>query len=84
MFVVYSKENCMYCTRAKLLLDTKGYDYEEIHAPSNIDALKERINIATNGTVIPKTVPQIFVDDHYIGGYTELVEYFEKNKGLET
>ena len=28
-----------------------------------------------------KTVPQIWDDEHYVGGYTDLVQYVSKQKG---
>lgn len=71
--VVWSKENCPYCTNAKALLKQKGIDFEE----RNIDQgfTRERF-FEANPTA--KTFPQCWFGDKLIGGYTDLVAYFDK------
>lgn len=75
---VYSKENCSYCTRAKMLLLSKDIDYEEhvvdTTSQSDIDKVKKELGIDNF-----KTVPQISIDGKYIGGYDDLKKYFDKN-----
>ena len=51
---------------AKRLLDRKGEEYEEIHLEDNPDAKNK---LKQNGL---RTVPQIWLDEEYIGGYVEL------------
>lgn len=70
MYTVYSSTNCNYCSKAKQLLIDHGFIFEEINAKEVKDALVEKVTGA--GYPAPKTVPQIFKDDQYIGGYTEL------------
>lgn len=78
MFTVYSKPNCQYCVRAKMLLEKKGLEYhviditegsveEQISAREN---LIERVAQITGDT--PRTMPQIFNDDEYVGGFDQL------------
>jgi glutaredoxin len=65
---VYGSLGCGYCRRAKSLLKAKGIEYREF-------IVGEDISGADLSTKIGKpalTVPQIFLDDEYIGGYTEL------------
>ena len=65
--VIYSKNYCPFCVRAKSLLDGKGVSYEEIMVdqdPQMFEDLKKKSGMMT--------VPQIFIDDKLIGGYTEL------------
>lgn len=73
--IVWSKENCSFCVRAKSLLETKGIQYEErkLGSPWTKEQLLEAVPTA-------KTVPQIFLDGEYIGGYTELVNKLQPNK----
>lgn len=71
---VYSRDNCAYCVKAKNLLVNKELEYQEIDAGSNRDALIERVTQATG--MPPRTVPQIFIDDQYVGGYDDLVTWF--------
>jgi glutaredoxin 3 len=64
---VYTKKVCPYCTRAKALLDRKGVAYEEIDAEGD-DALRRWLVGATG----QMTVPQIFVGDRSLGGFSDI------------
>jgi glutaredoxin 3 len=64
---VYTKENCPFCLRAKRLLDAKGVAYEEIRVESREDL---RIWLAEASG--QKTVPQVFVGDRPLGGFSDL------------
>lgn len=72
--IVWSTATCSFCKKAKALLDSKDVSYEEriIGAEWTKDQLLEEVPNA-------RTVPQIFIDGLYVGGYTELVEYFSSN-----
>lgn len=73
---VYSKPNCPFCVRAKKLLDEKGIGYTEVSAVDKREELIERVTAVT-GTA-PKSVPQIWLGETYIGGFTELDAHFKK------
>lgn len=66
--VIYSKQNCPYCERAKQLLAHKGQQYTEIEVDKNPDELKTMLE-KTNGR---RTVPQIFINNQHIGGFDDL------------
>ena len=71
--VVWSKPDCIYCDMAKKLLEQKGYEVEErrLGFGWNREQLFEAVpNV--------KSVPQIFLDGEYIGGYDNLKKYFEE------
>lgn len=70
--VIYSKDSCPFCVKAKKLLEQKGIEYTE--KKLGVDVTKEDMFIFLGRTV--KTVPQIVLDGKYIGGYTELDAYF--------
>lgn len=71
--LIYSKRNCTFCTKAKVLLDTKGIAYKETIIGE--DMLREDfLEMFPNVT----TVPLIYVDGQQIGGYNELREYIEQ------
>lgn len=77
--IIWSINNCPYCQYAKELLSQKGIRFEErnIHEkPWSKEHLLESVPNA-------KSVPQIFLYDKYVGGYTDLLEYFE-NHGMYT
>lgn len=65
--IVWSKHMCPYCDQAKALLTLKGIDFEERKIGSGYtrEDLLEAVPTA-------RTVPQIFIDEQLIGGFTEL------------
>ena len=72
---VYTTPICPYCMRAKQLLDTKGVPYEEIDVSGNDRA---RMDLAERTGM--RTVPQIFIGDHHVGGSDELVALEHEGK----
>jgi len=71
--LLYTTETCFFCTMAKKLLSNSNISYKEIHIDHNF-ILFEKIIKLTN----QKTVPQIFINGIFIGGYTELNSLIEK------
>jgi glutaredoxin len=65
--VVWSKEQCPFCDQAKALLKMKGIEFEERKVGG--DWTKEQL---LEAVPTARTVPQIFLDDQLIGGFTEL------------
>jgi len=68
--IVWSKYNCPFCDQAKALLKQKGISFEERKIGDGYT--KEDLLEAVPGA---RTVPQIFLDDKLIGGFTELKKY---------
>ena len=66
--IIYTKDWCSYCRGAKDLLQRLGYHYTEVDVTSDQQRFREMVERAEGRT----TVPQIFIDDAGIGGYTEL------------
>lgn len=67
--VAYTVGYCPYCKKAKALLNQKGIDFEDIDITDNEDEMREKLEKIANGR---NTVPQIFINDVSIGGYTDL------------
>jgi GrxC family glutaredoxin len=65
---IYTMDNCPYCDRAKALLNGRGIPFEEIKLADDDEEAWEAL-IKRSGM---QTVPQIFVGDELIGGYTDL------------
>ena len=65
---VYSGPLCNFCEAAKRLLTRNNLAYTEIDI-STKDGLKDEMIKKANGK---RTIPQIFFDDHHVGGYVEL------------
>ena len=67
---VYSTAHCAFCTRAKVMLEKWGIDYDEVRIDGDSSAMKEFLEV-TNGA---RTVPQIVIDGKPIGGFDDLTE----------
>jgi len=78
MVTIYSKDYCPYCTQAKALLDSLNIKYEDIDVTHNQELLME---ISQKSGL--QTVPQIFVGEKLIGGYTDLAKLNDEGKLLE-
>ena len=70
--IVWSKNQCPFCVQAKALLESKGIEFEERNVSTNWtkEQLLESVPTA-------RTLPQIFLDDNYIGGFTELRKHLQ-------
>ena len=74
---VYSGPLCAFCDAAKRLLSRNNLDYKEIDISTDPSLMDEMIKKADG----KRTIPQIFFEDHHVGGYQELRE-LEKNGTL--
>ena len=72
---VLTSPTCSYCHAAKSLLKQQGVDYQEV------DLLKDG-HIAQQLLIKSgqRTVPQIFINENPIGGFTELSQLVINNK----
>ncbi len=73
---IYTTSQCPFCINAKRLLKAKGVQFEEINIDEDeafmINKLAERSGIYT--------VPQIYVDNEFIGGCDDLYQLERQNK----
>jgi glutaredoxin len=65
--IVWSKDQCPYCDQAKALLKSRNIEFEERNIMH--DWTREQLLEAVPNA---RTVPQIFLDDQLVGGFTEL------------
>ena len=70
--VVWSKDSCPFCLQAKALLESKGIEFEERNV--NKDWTREQLLEAVPNA---RTLPQIFLDDKLVGGFTELRKHLQ-------
>jgi glutaredoxin 3 len=70
--VVWSKNQCPFCVQAKALLESKGIEFEERNVST--DWTREQL---LEAVPTARTLPQIFLDDNYIGGFTELRKHLQ-------
>ena len=71
--IIWSKYHCPYCDQAKALLTQKGIQFEERKIGDGYTK-EELLEAVPNA----RTVPQIFVDEQLIGGFTDLQTFLEK------
>ena len=65
---MYTSSFCPYCSNAERLLSEKGVDIiEKISVDKDPKELEKMIKVTGK-----RTVPQIFIDEIYIGGFQEL------------
>jgi glutaredoxin len=77
--VIYSKNNCQFCTKAKGLVKQLGLEYEEKSLEKDFGSDPVKL-IEDIGKQV-RTMPQVKINDKLVGGYNQLVEYFA-DKGL--
>ena len=75
---IYTSSLCGFCYRAKSLLKKKNIPFEEIDIDLDYTKRNEMINKSGGRT----SVPQIFFNDHHIGGCDDLYK-LEEDNGLE-
>jgi GrxC family glutaredoxin len=73
--VVYTKDYCSFCQRAKALLHSKNVEFEEIDVTHD-DRLQHEVQRLSGR----RTVPQIFIDGTSLGGFEELRELDAEGK----
>ena len=71
---IYSKSNCIFCDKAKHYFAQNDISYVEHNAevPEVFEMLMTRNPNA-------RTMPQIFINDQLIGGFTDLEAWLENN-----
>ena len=67
---IYTGHPCTRCDDAKALLKSKNIEFNEINVWEKKENAKEMLQ-RTNGA---RTIPQIFIEDHYVGSKEQLIE----------
>jgi glutaredoxin 3 len=73
--VMYSKIPCPYCVNAKIFFNQRNIPFEEIDLTHKFDELAQLVTKTGH-----RTVPQIFIGDKFIGGYSDLMELVQKGE----
>ena len=64
---MYSTRFCPYCIRARMMLESKGIEFEDIGVDGDPERRREMMELSGR-----RTVPQIWVGDTHVGGYDDL------------
>lgn len=82
MVVIYGKDTCNWCDRAVQICEQHGITYkyksvdDRFEGPTYFQELKQ---LAEEQSLTIKTVPQIWWNDKYIGGFEQLAAAIEDN-----
>lgn len=73
--VIYSKNDCPWCDKARTLLNSKNIPFKELKLGTDFsrEQLAEKVPFNYNKI----TVPQIFFGNDHVGGYQDLEDFFK-------
>ena len=72
---IYTTNWCPYCRQAEKFLDGKGVAYKQVDVTED-DAMREKLIELTG----QRTVPQIFIGEKSIGGYSDMMALHTKGQ----
>jgi glutaredoxin len=73
--IVWSKDDCIFCVKTKVFLNSKNIKFEERNISSDEWTREQLLEAVPNA----KTLPQIFLHGEYVGGYEDLLRYAEEH-----
>ena len=73
---IYTLRSCDWCIKAKALLRKQGIRFTEVDVTYDLEARAEAITRSGGH----RTVPQIFIGDSHVGGYSELADLESQGK----
>ena len=74
--IIYTGDLCIHCDWAIDLLNRKNIQYIEFNVAKDLSKREEMLK-KSNGV---RTVPQIFIGDHHVGGNVELQKLEREGK----
>ncbi|KII67004.1 Glutaredoxin-2, mitochondrial [Thelohanellus kitauei] len=78
--VIYGKRTCSYCDKVRQLFDDESIGYKYIDLDSSpLTTIKDLIWYTR-----VSTVPQVFVDGKFVGGYTDVLKHHRKRRLSES
>ena len=75
---IYTTQTCPFCIKAKKLLNTLNLNYTEHNVDSSFDDMVKELSEKFGKNI--QTVPQIIINEKYIGGYTDLEALYKSGK----
>ena len=73
--LIYTKDNCQYCVKAKTLFGIRGIEYTESIIGKDI-MREDFVGLFPD----QKSVPLIFIDDEKVGGYDDLIRWLDAKR----
>lgn len=75
--IVWSQENCQYCNMAVGILQAAGYEVQT-RKVGNDEGNYTKQDLL-NAVPHARSVPQVFINDTYVGGYKEVSQYLKND-----
>ena len=72
--IVYGTQSCVYCDKAYNLLKENNFNVIKVDIANSKDDYEKIQALAGNF----KSVPQIVINENYVGGYGDLEKFLEK------
>ncbi len=75
--VIYGKNRCKFCLLARQLLNSRGIAFEYFDVMQD-EGKVQQVRDEWNKLKMPTTVPAIWVDSKFLGGYDHLIEFLNE------
>ena len=75
---IFSTSHCPYCDQTKRLFTQLGLKYEEVKLDDKPE-LRDQLSKANGGW---RTVPMIFIEDQFLGGFSDVKALHDKSEFL--
>lgn len=75
---IYTSATCPYCIKAKKLLTSLNLNYVEYNIDDNFEEITKELSEKFQRQIM--TVPQIIINNHYVGGYDDLEAMYKSGK----
>jgi glutaredoxin len=79
-YIIYGGEKCKWCSKARELMKDNDLIFEYHDVEKEFDSKKQFFDDFSDKTNHKQTIPVVFVDNEFIGGYTELEKYVNNNE----
>ena len=73
-YIIFCKPTCPFCLKAKELLEEQELEYSVVDVGETWDQLKQAFRWQTVPMILEAESDVIY---HFVGGYTDLVEYLQ-------
>ena len=81
-YVVYGGKGCKWCCKAEFLLEDNELKYDYYDVEKKFGSKKAFFDEFSSRTNNKRTIPVVFVNGKFLGGYTQLEQFVINNETL--
>ena len=78
-YILFIKEDCPFCVKAKALLDEKGLEYKLVNFSGQQESILQEMKDAYDWKTVPMIFSRVGSVINFIGGFTDLVNSLDSN-----